>query len=169
MDVEEIPQAAASGAAAEPRQDGAHPARNRAFVTVIVTTALAGVAVGAIATAVTTHVVAPALTAGAGSLGPTAIERATAACDVESDPWITVGDEGRSLSMQSEGAESSGAAIEDLACVLIELETPDSVISRLDSTRALDGRQEAEWGDLTASWGYHPDNGLDIVIEAASD
>ncbi|WP_438853900.1 hypothetical protein [Agromyces sp. M3QZ16-3] len=168
MDAEESEHGDVSGDISEPPDD-AGAARNRTLITVIVATALAGVAVGAIATTVIVHVVAPTLAAGAGSLGPTVIERATAACDVESDPWITVGDEGRSLSMQSEGTESDGAAIEDIACVLIELETPDSVISRLDSTRALDGRQDAEWDDLAASWGYHPDNGLDIVIETTSE
>ena len=90
---------------------------------------------------------------------------AAAACDVETNPWITVGDEGRSISMQSEGEEAAGANFEDLACVLLELDTPDSVINRIDSTRALDGRQTGTWEDFSASWGYHPDNGLDIVIE----
>jgi hypothetical protein len=94
---------------------------------------------------------------------------AAATCEIESNPWITVGDEGRSVSMKSEGGDSAGADFEDLACVLLELDTPDSVISRIDSTRALDGRQTGTWDGFSASWGYHPDNGLDIVIELAAD
>lgn len=30
---------------------------------------------------------------------------------------------------------------------------------------ALEGRQDAEWDNYSASWGYHPDSGLDIVVE----
>ena len=70
-----------------------------------------------------------------------------------------------SLSMQSLGEESSGAEFGDVFCMLNELDIPDSVLNRIDSTRALDGRQTADWDGFRASWGYHPDNGLDIVIE----
>ncbi|TDW28941.1 hypothetical protein [Cryobacterium psychrophilum] len=108
----------------------------------------------------------------AGGLGSIAMGSpmtdATTTCEIKDDPWITVGDEGRSISMQSEGEEAVGADFEDLACVLLELDTPDSVISRIDSTRALDGRQTGTWDGFSASWGYHPDNGLDIVIETAA-
>ena len=93
---------------------------------------------------------------------------AAATCEIKDNPWITVGDEGRSVSMKSSGEESAGADFEDVACVLLELKTPDSIISRIDSTRALDGRQTGTWDDYSASWGYHPDNGLDIVIETAT-
>lgn len=94
---------------------------------------------------------------------------AAATCDVTDDTWIDVGDGGRSVSMKSTGEESPGADLGDIVCVLTELEIPDSVMSRLDSTRALDGRQEATWNEFSASWGYHPDSGIDIVIEAATD
>jgi hypothetical protein len=53
------------------------------------------------------------------------------------------------------------------ARVLGKLHTPDSVTSRIEATRALDGRLTATWSGLSASWGYHPDLGLDIVIEVA--
>jgi hypothetical protein len=42
---------------------------------------------------------------------------------------------------------------------------PDSIDSRIGSKRALDGRQTATWDGFSASWGYHPDSGLDIVID----
>ena len=45
----------------------------------------------------------------------------------------------------------------------------DSVIARLDSTSALMGQQEATWSDLIARWTFHPDNGLDIIIETTTD
>ncbi|KGJ82784.1 hypothetical protein GY21_00025 [Cryobacterium roopkundense] len=93
---------------------------------------------------------------------------ATQACEVETDPFIELGDEGQSLSMQTDGEESPGADVADVVCVLGELEIPDSVLTRISSTRALDGRQTATWSDYSASWGYHPDNGLDIVIELSA-
>lgn len=152
-------------AADERDQDG----RARSVLAVVIASALGGVAVGALATILMGQVLVPVIMSASNSLGPTAIVRATSACGVEENPWITVGDDGYSLSMQSEGAENDGADILDVACVLAELDTPDSVISRIDSTRALDGRQSAEWDDLAASWVYHPDNGLDLVVETTTD
>ena len=124
-----------------------------------------GVAVGVVGSLLVASVAGGISSIAAGS----PMTDAATTCDVETNPWITVGDEGRSISMQSEGEEAVGADFEDLACVLLELDTPDSVINRIDSTRALDGRQTGTWEDYSASWGYHPDNGLDIVIEMPAD
>lgn len=88
-------------------------------------------------------------------------------CGVKGGPGINVGDGGQSISMQSEGMESDGAAYTDVTCVLGELGVSDSVTARIDSTRALDGRLTGEWEGFTASWGYHPDSGMDIVVETA--
>jgi hypothetical protein len=57
---------------------------------------------------------------------------------------------------------------ENLACVLRELGTPAYVVAQMAQTRALDGRQTATWGDLEASWTYHPDNGLNLIIHQKS-
>ncbi|TFB75863.1 hypothetical protein E3O06_04280 [Cryobacterium glaciale] len=109
---------------------------------------------------------ATSLGGGTGSFFPSAaIVAATETCDVVDNVWITVGDEGESLSMQSDGEESPGADYVDVLCVLDQLEVPDSVNTRIGSTRALDGRQTATWDDFDASWGYHPGSGLDIVVE----
>ena len=93
-----------------------------------------------------------------------AMTDATDTCDVLLDGFIVLGDEGQSLSMQSAGEESAGADVGDMICVLDELDMPDSVLSRISSTRALDGRQSATWSEYSASWGYHPDSGLDMVV-----
>jgi hypothetical protein len=37
----------------------------------------------------------------------------------------------------------------------------------MDNTRALDGMQTASWGNYEASWTYHPDEGLDVVVTEA--
>ena len=96
-----------------------------------------------------------------------AIPDAADTCGVAAAEGISVMDEGSSISMQTAGSESTGASHVDVTCVLVKLKTPESVLSRIDSTRALDGRQTADWDQFSASWGYHPDNGLDIVVEAA--
>ena len=44
---------------------------------------------------------------------------------------------------------------------------PDSVIEKMLSTRALDGRQSQTYSGVTVSWTYHPDAGLEIVYERA--
>ncbi|WP_104195729.1 hypothetical protein [Cryobacterium sp. M15] len=112
--------------------------------------------------------IATSLSGGAGTIfasAATAIAAATETCDVVDNGWITLGDEGQSVSMQSEGEDTPGADYIDVLCVLDQLEVPDSVNTRIGSTRALDGRQTAMWDEFDASWGYHPDSGLDIVVE----
>ena len=96
-----------------------------------------------------------------------AINDAAETCNVTETAGIDIGDNGQSISMSSEGNESAGAEYSDISCVLGELEVPDSVDNRIGTTRALDGRQTADWDEFTASWGYHPDSGLNIVIEIA--
>ena len=100
---------------------------------------------------------------------PSPIIAATEACEVEDSQYIVVGDEGTSVSMDSTGEESKGAPYSDILCVLDELDTPDSVLNRINSTRALDGRQSAEWTNFSASWGYHPNSGANIIIDFTRD
>lgn len=38
-------------------------------------------------------------------------------------------------------------------------------MSRIGNTRALDGTLTAEGDHVVASWTYHPDDGLSIVLE----
>lgn len=42
---------------------------------------------------------------------------------------------------------------------------PDSVWNKMLSTNSLDGRQTETYGDITVSWKYHPDNGLEVIYE----
>ena len=60
-----------------------------------------------------------------------------------------------------------GDELEDVVCVFVSVDMPDSVVARIDATLALDGMQSSEWDDYTATWTYHPDNGLFIVVEEA--
>jgi len=151
-----------TSALAGPQRRGAAPALPRVLPVV---TAAGGLLIGI----VLGLWVLPAIGSAVGSVGPTAIETALETCDVSPGGYFALGDDGTSLSMQTEGAESPGADLADVACVLTEVDVPDSVLTRIDSTRALDGRQEASWDDLDASWGYHPDDGLDLVLERHRD
>lgn len=100
----------------------------------------------------------------------TAFYEALEACDIDKDSrYISVEDGGESLIMTSDGTESPGASILDIACVFDELEVPSSIINRFDTTRALDGTQTGTWNDYEATWNYHPDSGANITITVADD
>jgi len=54
-----------------------------------------------------------------------------------------------------------------LECVHISRDTPEWVRTNIGATRALDGRQQAEWDHYRAEWSYHPNSGLNLVIRMA--
>ncbi|GAB2502627.1 hypothetical protein [Nocardiopsis aegyptia] len=92
-------------------------------------------------------------------------EAAVDDCGITAGAWARIGDDGESLSLDNRGAdESSGISVDSLFCILVELEAPDSVVEEMSQTRALDGRQSADWDGIHASWAYHPDTGLDVVL-----
>ena len=95
----------------------------------------------------------------------TAFAEALEFCEIdESDLYISVEDDGASLIMSSEGTESWGAPIDEIACVLQMLDVPTSIINRIDTTRALDGTQTGTWDEYEATWNYHPNSGSNITI-----
>jgi len=97
---------------------------------------------------------------------PTAFEKAQSTCD-SFKAGTTISDGGKTLLIDSTGKEDyTGVPVGTLACLMNSLGTPDAVVSHIDSTRALDGRQEDSWGEFTASWSYHPDQGLDMIVRA---
>lgn len=92
----------------------------------------------------------------------TTLSDAKSECDIDDDSTGITAD---SRSVTFSGAGKYGAALDDLTCLLEEVHAPASTTSKIDQTRALDGRQEDAWGDFEASWTYHPDSGLNLVIE----
>lgn len=102
--------------------------------------------------------------AGCGA-GATALDAAAETCGAGN-----LGDNGHSLTLNMKGEEtgSGDLAIDDVVCVLNELDVPDVVLDKMAATRSLDGRQSDAWGVIEASWSYHPDNGLDVILELAS-
>jgi hypothetical protein len=99
------------------------------------------------------------------SSGPTLTAAVEKCNDGRTDARL--GDGGKTLIVNA-----SGDAIKTIidtqteACILDYLETPESVRAHIEGTRALDGRQTDSWDGFTAAWTYHPDDGLDITIEA---
>ncbi len=95
----------------------------------------------------------------------TSFAEAVETCDVsETSPYIEVADDGDTLLMTSEGDESLGAPITEIACVFVELEVPSSIINRFETTRALDGTQTGTWDVYEATWNYHPNSGSHVTI-----
>lgn len=78
---------------------------------------------------------------------------------------VRIGDKGHTLIIDRAWADSgAGASSTQVLCIFDEIELPDYVFSQIEGTRALDGRQEADFGDYSAFWTYHPDNGLNMTI-----
>lgn len=74
-------------------------------------------------------------------------------------------DDDTSMEIDGKPAEAvHGVTWEDTECILDALEAPKSIGARMSKTRALDGMQRGEWGDYEATWTYHPDDGLDVII-----
>lgn len=96
------------------------------------------------------------------------ISAAVSLCELNNAKGISIMDGGKSLEIKTAGKLSTGVSTADLACVLGDLNTPQSIIARMDSTRALDGTQNGTWAEFIASWTHHPDRGLNIVIETVA-
>lgn len=78
-----------------------------------------------------------------------------------------LGDGGDTLALRSVGNKSAGLTEVQLECFLDELEVTDAIRTELGTTRALDGRQSADWDGYHATWTYHPNSGLAMVITAS--
>lgn len=99
-----------------------------------------------------------------------ALQKAVDACNLAGTNGVSVGDKGASLTIDTEGKDdSSGASLEDMACILEELKVPDSVVAKMDATSAMQGRQTAAWDSVEASWTYHPDSGVKVIITQAKN
>jgi hypothetical protein len=76
-----------------------------------------------------------------------------------------IADHDHTLNLDTDGKKDPGMLrLSHVQCVLKDLSAPDAVWMHMGDTRALDGRQQDSWGAYTASWTYHPDQGLDVII-----
>lgn len=111
------------------------------------------------------------------SSGPTALQSAWEECD-EADLSEGIGydEEYDVLSVTGAGIQEDGTPTAEgigawfaWECIRGALEIPGHVVSHMESTTSLQGRQEASWGDMAAAWSYHPNNGFNATIEGSLD
>lgn len=76
----------------------------------------------------------------------------------------SLGDRGKTLTLSGVFKWDEPLNESDWACVSKIVKIPDSVQSQMSQTRALDGRQSAKWGSFNASWTFHPDDGLNVIL-----
>ena len=108
---------------------------------------------------------AAAATAKAESARKTLLKDALAECGVPNSSDAQLADDGYTLTINGKGNDDfSGLNVDDEACLLNTLKAPSAVISHIDQTTSMDGRQTETWQGVTFSWSYHPDRGLDGVF-----
>lgn len=91
----------------------------------------------------------------------TRLQATKAACTTLGDN-VRLDDQGHSLSFSAAGP--GGMSLAGYECIMRKLDAPDSLLAEVENTRALDGTLEATWDVFSASWTYHPAEGLRMVI-----
>lgn len=121
----------------------------------------AGFAAGVLAT-----VMAAAIGAAIESASTPSIEAAVEGCGIgQHHAGIELGDNGTSVTVDTKGEEdTTGAQLSEAKCILDALAVPDRVVAQMDVTTAMQGRQNATWGQIEASWTYHPDDGMNLIV-----
>lgn len=81
--------------------------------------------------------------------------------------YAVVSDGDRTLTIDHEGDEDyrGGLSSTEMWCIIEVLGAPTAVMSHMEQTTSLDGRQTESWGNIEVSWSYHPDRGMDAVFE----
>jgi hypothetical protein len=106
------------------------------------------------------------LLAGCAAPGPLPLQAAVDECRLNGSDLVVLEDDGTTLLIDHKGEDDlRGMSIEKVDCLLDALEIPGSVRQKMGQTRAMDGMQSAEWDQVTATWTYHPDTGLDLILE----
>lgn len=104
------------------------------------------------------------------SMQPTVLESAVESCELESNEYVSLGDDGQTLTIDGASeAGDDGAVFADTACVLATVDASTAALAQMDGTNSLQGRQTATWDDIDASWTYHPDDGFDLILTTGSN
>jgi hypothetical protein len=104
----------------------------------------------------------------------TAIAKAHEACGAHGNPGYVgkLGSDGQSIVVGGGSSDATDLgqtkSVITTTCLLDKLDAPSSVLSRMNTTRAIDGTQDATHGNIQWRWSYHSDNGLDVLVEAMS-
>lgn len=80
--------------------------------------------------------------------------------------YATIAEDGSYLAIDTNPEDIEDYTDDDAIQAIIDvsdaLGIPDSVINRMSQTRALDGVQSYDSGEVEVTWSYHPDNGLEV-------
>lgn len=89
--------------------------------------------------------------------------------DIGSPYYCEVGSDGSYLTIDTNYFDTEDyidmEAYYDLEEIVELLDLPESLIEEFGQTRALDGRLTRTYDDITVSWSYHPDDGLEVMFE----
>ncbi len=84
--------------------------------------------------------------------------------------WAELASDGSYLSIDTNPDDEDDyvnfSAYYALSSVNEALGLPDSLFEKMNTTRSIDGRQTETYDNITVSWIYHPDNGLEAIYEA---
>lgn len=87
-----------------------------------------------------------------------------------SSTYATVGSDGSYLSIDTNPYNLDDYTVSGSLQAIIDVNSalglPAYVLDDMVSTTALMGRQTATFDDVTVSWSYHPDNGLEVTYKA---
>lgn len=97
----------------------------------------------------------------------TQFESAAKSCGIPSDQYDVI-DDGDTAKL-SRVTKYDGATGDDAFCFLGKLGAPESLEEKISRTRALDGTREDSWSEFSATWTYHPDSGLNLLVERDGD
>jgi len=76
---------------------------------------------------------------------------------------VSIVDDGKTMIIDGKGEEDSyGASTESLFCIIKGVKTPDYIVNGIETTRALDGKQMQEFNNITVSYSYHPNTGMNL-------
>lgn len=88
------------------------------------------------------------------------------ALKADADRQMVISVDGKSVSVERGDGHDEVSVVAG-NCLLDQLGAPSSTWDQVSSTTALMGRQKDSWEGYEATWSYHPDNGLYLLIEEA--
>lgn len=93
--------------------------------------------------------------------------------EVYSDRMITVADDSSYLMIDTNPYNQKGGDSRLIEAGLDHIETlnkalglPDWLYEEMLKTRALDGRQKESFDNVTVTWSYHPDQGMEVIYRS---
>lgn len=99
------------------------------------------------------------------ALTPNPLVQAVAGCSLEGAEGVELTDGDKTLIIDTEGQEDyEGASYDDYLCITEGLNLPERIKDSMGKTRALDGTMSDTFENLSLTWRYHPDTGIDLTV-----